>query len=185
MLSSCDHRRVAIIGDHLRAGPTRPVTLRTPDDIEHYGSRERLRGYYEAFGKAGVEWSGVTAIMEALAIIIAANANRAIGSAQRAGRAAGTAPAAAEQTSPPGHRGRPASPRRRRRALRHPAHPAGHPLNRHPDQGGRTRKGTAALVMDGGLAGRGDVGAEITVVSARTGLSLWVGGRSAVRRAYR
>jgi hypothetical protein len=56
------HRRVAIIGDHLLAGPTRPVTLRTPDDVGYYGSRERLRGYYDAFREAGVDWSGITTI---------------------------------------------------------------------------------------------------------------------------
>jgi DNA-binding LacI/PurR family transcriptional regulator len=60
------HRRVAIIGDHLLAGPTRPVTLHTPDDVGYYGSRERLRGYYDAFREAGVDWSGVTTISTAV-----------------------------------------------------------------------------------------------------------------------
>lgn len=61
-LAQLGHRRVAIIGDHLLTGPTRPVTLRTPDDAGYYGSRERLRGYYDAFREAGVDWAGITTI---------------------------------------------------------------------------------------------------------------------------
>jgi DNA-binding LacI/PurR family transcriptional regulator len=61
-LTRLGHRRVAIIGDHLLAGPTRPVTLRTPDDVAYYGSRERLRGYYETFREAGVDWADITTI---------------------------------------------------------------------------------------------------------------------------
>lgn len=61
-LARLGHRRVAIIGDHLLAGPTRPVTLRTPDDVEYYGSRERLRGYYDTFREAGIDWADVTTI---------------------------------------------------------------------------------------------------------------------------
>jgi DNA-binding LacI/PurR family transcriptional regulator len=61
-LTRLGHRRVAIIGDHLLAGRTRPVTLRTPDDVEYYGSRERLRGYYDALCEAGVDWADITTI---------------------------------------------------------------------------------------------------------------------------
>jgi DNA-binding LacI/PurR family transcriptional regulator len=61
-LARLGHRRVAIIGNHLLAGPTRPVTLSTPDDVGYYGSRERLRGYYDAFREAGVDWAGITTI---------------------------------------------------------------------------------------------------------------------------
>jgi DNA-binding LacI/PurR family transcriptional regulator len=61
-LAQVGHRRVAIIGDHLLAGPTRPVTLRTPDDVAYYGSRERLRGYYDTLREAGIDWAGVTTI---------------------------------------------------------------------------------------------------------------------------
>jgi DNA-binding LacI/PurR family transcriptional regulator len=61
-LTQLGHRRVAIIGDHLAAGPTRPVTTATPDEVAYYGSRERLRGYYEAFREAGVDWADITTI---------------------------------------------------------------------------------------------------------------------------
>jgi DNA-binding LacI/PurR family transcriptional regulator len=61
-LAALGHRRVGIIGDHLLAGPLRPVTLSTPDDVGYYGSRERLRGYHDAFREAGIDWAGVTTI---------------------------------------------------------------------------------------------------------------------------
>ena len=61
-LTQLGHRRVAIIGDHLAAGSIRPVTIATPDDVAYYGSRERLRGYYEAIREAGVDWADVTTI---------------------------------------------------------------------------------------------------------------------------
>ena len=61
-LAALGHRRVAIIGDHLAAGPTRPVSLRTPDDVGYYGSRERLRGYYDTVREAGIDWAGVITV---------------------------------------------------------------------------------------------------------------------------
>jgi DNA-binding LacI/PurR family transcriptional regulator len=61
-LAQLGHRRVAIIGDHLLAGPTRRVDLPTPDDVGYYGSRERLRGYYDTFREAGIDWAGVTTV---------------------------------------------------------------------------------------------------------------------------
>ena len=56
------HRRVGVIADHLLAGPTGPVALSTPDDVGYYGSRERLRGYYDAFRDAGVDWAGISTV---------------------------------------------------------------------------------------------------------------------------
>jgi DNA-binding LacI/PurR family transcriptional regulator len=61
-LTRLGHRRVAVIGDHLLAGPTRPVSLATPDDVAYSGSRGRLRGYYEAFREAGVDWADIITI---------------------------------------------------------------------------------------------------------------------------
>jgi DNA-binding LacI/PurR family transcriptional regulator len=61
-LTQLGHRHVAIIGDHLAAGPSRPVTVASPDDVPYYGSRERLRGYYEAFREAGIDWADITTI---------------------------------------------------------------------------------------------------------------------------
>jgi DNA-binding LacI/PurR family transcriptional regulator len=61
-LATLGHRRVAVIGDHLKSGGTGPVTLRTPDDVGYYGSRERLRGYYDAFREAGVDWAGISTV---------------------------------------------------------------------------------------------------------------------------
>jgi DNA-binding LacI/PurR family transcriptional regulator len=61
-LTRLGHRRVAIVGDHLAAGPTGPVTLPTPEDAGYYSSRERLRGYHDALASAGVDWAGVTTV---------------------------------------------------------------------------------------------------------------------------
>lgn len=61
-LARLGHRRVAVIGDHLLAGPTRPVTVTSPDDVTYYGNRERMRGYYDAFREAGIDWADVIAI---------------------------------------------------------------------------------------------------------------------------
>jgi hypothetical protein len=38
------------------------VTVATPDKVPYYGSRERLRGYYEALREAGIDWADVTTI---------------------------------------------------------------------------------------------------------------------------
>lgn len=61
-LARLGHRRVAVIGDHLLAGPTRPVTVRSPDDVTYYGNRERMRGYYDAFREVGADWADVITI---------------------------------------------------------------------------------------------------------------------------
>jgi DNA-binding LacI/PurR family transcriptional regulator len=55
-IAGLGHRRIALIADWV--GPdrqTRPVTVSTPDDVPYYVSRERLRGYYEAFTEAGID----------------------------------------------------------------------------------------------------------------------------------
>jgi DNA-binding LacI/PurR family transcriptional regulator len=57
------HRRVAVIGDYLsHDGSTRPVTVPTPDDVPYFVSRERLRGYHDAFREAGIDWADVAAV---------------------------------------------------------------------------------------------------------------------------
>jgi DNA-binding LacI/PurR family transcriptional regulator len=60
------HRRVAVIADYLHVeGDTRPVVLAEPEDVPYYVSRERVRGYRDAFREAGVDWAGVTTIQAA------------------------------------------------------------------------------------------------------------------------
>lgn len=57
------HRRVAVIGTHLDNGESvGPVTIETPDIMESYVSRERLRGYRDVFAEAGVAWSDMVTI---------------------------------------------------------------------------------------------------------------------------
>jgi DNA-binding LacI/PurR family transcriptional regulator len=49
------HRRIAVISDWLKADrDNHPIILGNPDDVPYYVSRERLRGYAEAFSTAGV-----------------------------------------------------------------------------------------------------------------------------------
>jgi DNA-binding LacI/PurR family transcriptional regulator len=62
-LITLGHRRVAVIGTQLDNGQlVGPVTLEKPDDLESYVSRERLRGYRDAFAEAGVAWSDMLTI---------------------------------------------------------------------------------------------------------------------------
>jgi DNA-binding LacI/PurR family transcriptional regulator len=59
-LARLGHRRIAVIGDYLAPDrATRQVTVPTPDDLPSYVSRERLRGYRDAFLEAGVDWPDV------------------------------------------------------------------------------------------------------------------------------
>lgn len=62
-LARLGHRRVAVIADYLTLEPfTGPVQLSTPDDAPYFLSRERLRGYHDAFRAAGIDWSSVATI---------------------------------------------------------------------------------------------------------------------------
>lgn len=62
-LIALGHRRVAVIGTHLDNGESvGPVTIETPDIMESYVSRERLRGYRDVFAEAGVAWSDMVTI---------------------------------------------------------------------------------------------------------------------------
>ena len=62
-LAALGHRRIAVIGTHLGADqPPGPVSSPTTDDTTSYVTRERLRGYRDAFGEAGVAWSDVGVI---------------------------------------------------------------------------------------------------------------------------
>ncbi|NUT32152.1 MAG: LacI family DNA-binding transcriptional regulator [Hamadaea sp.] len=57
------HRRIAIIGEWLKAEREAvSVTLDGPDDIPYYVSRERLRGYWQAFEAAGIRWQDILTI---------------------------------------------------------------------------------------------------------------------------
>lgn len=59
-LMGLGHRRVAVIADFIVPDRvTGPVALRSPDDVDHYDSRERIRGYLEAFDAAGVDRADV------------------------------------------------------------------------------------------------------------------------------
>jgi DNA-binding LacI/PurR family transcriptional regulator len=62
-LARLGHRRIAIVGDYLTAGEVHgPVPVSKPDDVPYFSSRERVRGYHEAFTAAGVDWAGVTTV---------------------------------------------------------------------------------------------------------------------------
>lgn len=57
------HRRIVVIGTHIGDGQLAgPVTVRSPEDLESYVSRERLRGYRDVFAEAGVAWSDIVTI---------------------------------------------------------------------------------------------------------------------------
>ncbi|MEV1286177.1 LacI family DNA-binding transcriptional regulator [Micromonospora sp. NPDC049679] len=60
-LARLGHRRIAVIGDWLTVDrQTRPVTIAAPGDVPYYVSRERLRGYHDAFAAAGIAWTDVS-----------------------------------------------------------------------------------------------------------------------------
>lgn len=62
-LTRLGHRRVAVIADWFSDRRyTGPVTVAAPEDIPYYVSRERLRGYRDAFAAAGIDWSRVDTV---------------------------------------------------------------------------------------------------------------------------
>jgi len=62
-LTALGHRRIAVIGEYFSFSPvTAPSELASPEEVAYYTSRERLRGYREAFAAAGVAWSSVTTV---------------------------------------------------------------------------------------------------------------------------
>ncbi|HEX5595379.1 MAG TPA: LacI family DNA-binding transcriptional regulator [Micromonosporaceae bacterium] len=57
------HRRIAVIAEWFETDrQTRPVVIDSPDEIRYYVTRERLRGYQEAFRAAGIAWTKITAV---------------------------------------------------------------------------------------------------------------------------
>ncbi len=73
------HRRVAVLSDHVlpHAG-SGPVELAGPEEARHRVTRERLRGFRDAFARVGVDWSDIT-------VLNAAANSRAEGAAAVAG----------------------------------------------------------------------------------------------------
>lgn len=62
-LVALGHQRIAVIGTHLGSDlAPGPVGSQTTDDSGSYVSRERLRGYRDAFTEAGLAWSDVEVI---------------------------------------------------------------------------------------------------------------------------
>jgi DNA-binding LacI/PurR family transcriptional regulator len=62
-LAGLGHRRIAIVGDYLTDDEVYgAVTIRTPEDVPYYVSRERLRGYHDAIVGAGFDWGDVTTV---------------------------------------------------------------------------------------------------------------------------
>lgn len=62
-LTDLGHRRVAIISDYLdNTGRTGTVALKSPEDVPYYDSRERVRGYHDAFRAAGIDWADVRTV---------------------------------------------------------------------------------------------------------------------------
>ncbi|MEV0270255.1 LacI family DNA-binding transcriptional regulator [Hamadaea sp. NPDC050747] len=57
------HRNIAVVSDWLiPERENHPVSLTDPDAVPYYVSRERLRGYAEAFGQAGVPFDDVITV---------------------------------------------------------------------------------------------------------------------------
>jgi DNA-binding LacI/PurR family transcriptional regulator len=62
-LTALGHHRVAIVADLLHpAIRPRNATVREPEDVSYLGEGERLRGYQQAWQKAGLDWDEVTII---------------------------------------------------------------------------------------------------------------------------
>ncbi|GLI02543.1 LacI family DNA-binding transcriptional regulator [Phytohabitans aurantiacus] len=62
-LTTLGHRRFAVIGTYIGTDPeTGPTTVGAPEDLPSYVSRERLRGYRDAFAAAGVPWPDVMTV---------------------------------------------------------------------------------------------------------------------------
>jgi DNA-binding LacI/PurR family transcriptional regulator len=60
------HRRVAVMSDYVV--PDRlngPVCVAAPEDVRYFTSRERLRGFRDAFSEAGIGWSDITVLSAA------------------------------------------------------------------------------------------------------------------------
>lgn len=55
------HTRVAVMSDYL-AEVNGPVSLPTLANVRYFTSRERLRGFRDAFDEAGIAWSDVTVL---------------------------------------------------------------------------------------------------------------------------
>ncbi|GFJ88615.1 substrate-binding domain-containing protein [Phytohabitans rumicis] len=57
------HRRIAVIGDYLSTDrATRLLSVPAPEDLPSYVSRERLRGYRDAFRAGGLEWTEIVTV---------------------------------------------------------------------------------------------------------------------------
>jgi DNA-binding LacI/PurR family transcriptional regulator len=62
-LTGLGHRRVAVIGNNFTAERSPGlVSVTSVDDVPSYTSRERLRGYREAFTDSGVAWDDVATV---------------------------------------------------------------------------------------------------------------------------
>jgi DNA-binding LacI/PurR family transcriptional regulator len=79
-LAALGHRRIAVLSDHLVPGvPSGPVALAKPGAAGHRVSRERLRGFADAFAGSGVGWADI--------MVLNAAANRRAEGATAAGYA--------------------------------------------------------------------------------------------------
>ena len=57
------HRRIAIVVDEVHEGPiTTPVHGVDPDQLKYYVTGERVRGFNDAFAKAGIPWETIDLI---------------------------------------------------------------------------------------------------------------------------
>jgi DNA-binding LacI/PurR family transcriptional regulator len=65
-LVALGHRRVAVMSDFVVADRHNgPVAIASPEDVQYFTSRERLRGFRDAFSEAGVAWSDITVLSAA------------------------------------------------------------------------------------------------------------------------
>lgn len=62
-VTALGHRRIAVVANWVTAErSTGPVAVANPDDLPYYVTRERLRGYRDAFAEAGIDWAEVSVI---------------------------------------------------------------------------------------------------------------------------
>lgn len=64
-LTQLGHRRIGVILHWLAREPSQaahPITVASPDEIDHYECRERLRGYHEALAGAGLGLADITIV---------------------------------------------------------------------------------------------------------------------------
>jgi len=62
-VAALGHRRIAVLSDYVVAhGGTGPVDVPSLDDVQYFATRERLRGFRDAFAEVGVDWADIAVV---------------------------------------------------------------------------------------------------------------------------